>query len=56
MEQQVKDPILSLWQLNVTQVQSLAWEFPHARGTAKKKKEYLDKNCRWMIKPQRKAY
>ena len=35
----VKDPSLSLlWEL-----QSLAWEFPHAVGMAKKKKKVLNK-------------
>ena len=34
--QLIKDPVA--WVTVVVQVQSLAWEFPHAGGEAKKKK------------------
>ena len=42
--QLIKDPVA--WVTVVVQVQSLAWEFPHAVGEAKKKRVYLETPCR----------
>ena len=40
--QLIKDPVA--WVTVVVQVQSLAWEFPHAVGEAKKKKKSVFRN------------
>ena len=48
MAQWVKDVVLSLswlWLFAVVQVQSLAWELPHAVGVTKKKNDSLFHNA-----------